>query len=1004
MSKSYQIIELEKALNFQLERANNLYEIIETKGRNKYVLNSTGEIIGINLSNNQIVDLSLLSGLSQITNLNLSFNQIKDLNPLSGLIKLENLRLSSNQIKDLNPLSDLIELTTLSLWDNQIEDLNPLSGLRQLTYLDLWGNQIKDLNPLSSLIQLIKLDLANNQIEDLKPLSGLIQLIELDLANNQIEDLKPLSGLIQLAELNLSNNQIKDISPLSGIIQMTKLEISNNQIEDLKPLSGLIQLIELDLANNQIEDLKPLSGLIQLAELNLSNNQIKDISPLSGIIQMTKLEISNNQIEDLKPLSGLIQLTELDLSDNQIKDISPLSGLLQLDKIDCERNSLNDTLVKILVIEDPIERQKALSNYYENEKKGTKPFHEAKLMILGDPDAGKTNLRNYLMSRPFDNSSSSTSGVDIERWKIVYNKTEYRVNIWDFGGQWQQQQVHKFFITNECIYIILLDARRDTTPELWLDWIKTYAPNGKAIIVMNCMDDKKTADLKENSLKDSYGFIESFHYISLKQESVDITYKELAKKLRLDIENQILNLPNINAPYPQTYYDLKIELEDNLFTKFPYITDQLFQEQMTKAGAVGDKGILLDRLEEIGTLRHFSGTFQYILNPEWLSEGVYKIITAEETKNSKGVLSCQQFGEILKRRQEENKFIYEDKDFEYIRKMMVEFSLAYIDENQTCFIPIHFNADIPVEIKDNQWFNENYIHYYFQYEDYFPDKLICQFISKVFKKVYERNYWQEGIVLKSIDEDFNLNTVAFIRSDEKKKRIEIKVLGDEKHVFFKEIKRVLLDTQKEINFKYKEFIIDNENNIQIDYKKLVGFFNNKVEKFQEINDKGEVVDINVKRTLGIVEKERDTASQIVYNDNRKNYFYGDYTGRDKIGRDKNSKFNIYQYSSDYNDLLDELEKIKQQLNKNEQKEIESIEEDLNQVPMENNPEVAKGLFSRALERAKSFGNTLKDQAEKEVAKVVLWKSYNKVVEKLWSLNEKIDWLTIIHNAEKMVKL
>lgn len=830
------------------------------------------------------------------------------------------------------------------------------------------------------------------------------EIIELNLIENNLKDISPIQNLKHLMYLYLDNNQLIDITPLKGLSQLILLSISKNQIKDITPLKELQKLSLLNIDNNQLNDLSPLIHLTQLEYLYLFKNEISDISSLKNLTKMNSLWLNDNRLTNISPLKDLNQLSTLALKNNQLTDIKPLIDLNQLEYLNIAGNPLNDSLKKIVEIEDTNELLNAIKDYYANLEIGTKPFHEAKLMILGDPDAGKTNLRNFLMGREFDDKSSSTSGVEIERWMMQKNEIEYRINIWDFGGQWQQQQVHKFFITNECIYIILLDARKDTTPELWLDWIKSYAPSGRALIVANCMDEKETYSLKQNALQEAYPFIVGFHYISLK-EAKKISYNQKVIDLQSEIENQILALPNINSPYPQTYYDLKIELEDNLFVRHPYITDQLFETQMLASKVVGDKQQLLNRLEEIGTLRHFSGTYQYILNPEWLSEGVYKIITAGDTRKYKGVLNCKQFGDILLDKKTENKFSYTTQDFEYIRKMMVAFDLAYIDEQQTCFIPIHFESDIPSAIKDNDWFKQDSIYYYFQYEDYFPDTLICQFIAKNFGKVYDHYYWQEGIILQDIDSDFGLKTIAYVRSDKNKKRIEIKVSGDEKHIFFKELKKGLIDLQKGINFKYKEWIVDSVNDLPIDYKKLVTLYTKKIENYTETNENYEVVTINVKDTLGIIQKERDTnkeISTIINNTTNNINYYGDFIGRDRIGRDKNinPQFNFYGHAPEYNTILDELEKIKTKLSGKELEEVMTIIEDLSQIPSESNPQVAKGLFAKILDRAKSFGDTLKDQAEKEVAKKILWTGYLKAVEELWKINEKIDWLTIINSISK----
>jgi Leucine-rich repeat (LRR) protein len=91
------------------------------------------------------------------------------------------LNLSGNEISDLTPLATLTNLRSLDLSDNFITDLSPLAGLTNLgnefaTYVNLSYNQITDVSPLANLTNLQFLTLHNNQITDLTPLGNLIRL------------------------------------------------------------------------------------------------------------------------------------------------------------------------------------------------------------------------------------------------------------------------------------------------------------------------------------------------------------------------------------------------------------------------------------------------------------------------------------------------------------------------------------------------------------------------------------------------------------------------------------------------------------------------------------------------------------------------------------------------------------------------------------------------------------------------------------------------------------
>ena len=91
---------------------------------------------------------------------------IRELKGIKNLKNLSYLDLSDNQIEDISPLVALPKLKVLVLDFNQITDLSPLMGLRELEILLLDGNQIEDIAPLvtGTLNSLTTLDLVDNPL------------------------------------------------------------------------------------------------------------------------------------------------------------------------------------------------------------------------------------------------------------------------------------------------------------------------------------------------------------------------------------------------------------------------------------------------------------------------------------------------------------------------------------------------------------------------------------------------------------------------------------------------------------------------------------------------------------------------------------------------------------------------------------------------------------------------------------------------------------------------
>jgi internalin A len=154
----------------------------------------------LDLSGNQILDLTPLLMLKNLIILRLGNNRIVDLEPLAGLAvandpqgsPLKELELSGNEISDLSGISDLVSLQKLVLNRNQLIDIVALASLTNLASLSLIDNQIRDIGALSSLTGLKILLLDNNHIADIGIVAGLADLFGLWLSGNPIADLQPL--------------------------------------------------------------------------------------------------------------------------------------------------------------------------------------------------------------------------------------------------------------------------------------------------------------------------------------------------------------------------------------------------------------------------------------------------------------------------------------------------------------------------------------------------------------------------------------------------------------------------------------------------------------------------------------------------------------------------------------------------------------------------------------------------------------------------------------------
>jgi Leucine-rich repeat (LRR) protein len=94
------------------------------------------------MANSGIDSLDGIEYCLHLVTLDVSDNQISDISNLWNLQYMEELFLANNQIGYIDTLGNLLKLRILDLSGNQIDDLSPLFELEHLEYLNLVGNKI----------------------------------------------------------------------------------------------------------------------------------------------------------------------------------------------------------------------------------------------------------------------------------------------------------------------------------------------------------------------------------------------------------------------------------------------------------------------------------------------------------------------------------------------------------------------------------------------------------------------------------------------------------------------------------------------------------------------------------------------------------------------------------------------------------------------------------------------------------------------------------------------
>jgi len=673
------------------------------------------------------------------------------------VIKLAVNELSSDKAHEaFTYITRLVNLRYLSLHSSEVYSIDGLQQLTNLEELMLGLNSITDISPLESLVKLGGLDLSSNQISDLGPITNLELLTSLVVSGNKISNITPLRNLKNLTNLNIRDNQIKDISDLAQLTNLTILDSSENKITDFSPISNLSKLRRIVLHKTKVRDLKFLGNLIQVQELFLGENSLKNISPLHSLKNLRHLYLFKNQIADISPLKDLEKLETVVLDDNQIKQIEPWILKWNLE-ISMKSTSWGISLKGNPLTNPPLSVVKrgntVIDRYFSKvQDQGVDYIYEVKLTLVGDGSSGKTSLKIRLIDPrgELPEEDKRTRGIKIDDWTFKKTKGKNHVaHIWDFGGQDVYYPVHRFFLTENSVFVLLASTRiAQNNFDYWIPTIYQFGSGSPILIAQTCHDGNKAAwnDLGIYLANPNFNIIKTH---SLPYYELNLVKRnEGLKQLKDAIIAQITNLPHYGRGVPHSWVAVRDQLPTEA-KKHSLISFSQF-EKICKKADVKNFSSLIDVedcakfLHSIGIILWYSDVADLkdivVLKPEWAMNAVYKIIDDDRIQKRQGTIEQEDFDRLWR------ETIYLGKH-DILKKMLQVFKISFPKKHkkQEFIIPARL-LSMPAGA---QWKNlEPCLRLIYQF-DFMPKGLVNQLSAELSRYIIGNEVWNNAVNFSS---------------------------------------------------------------------------------------------------------------------------------------------------------------------------------------------------------------------------------------------------------------
>lgn len=635
--------------------------------------------------------------------------------------------------------------------------------------LDLSNTDITSLAEIDLPPGLQELDLSYTKVTSLDGIKLPSSLETLNLSNTDLTSLEGVDFPKQLKHLLLSFTNLTSISNIAFPDNLQLLMLGGLQIDDLTNVKFPKMLLSLYLGGMPITSLANVqfpNGLYGLALNDTPLTSLEDVvfPPKLDTLWLDSIKLGQLP-ESIKYLSNLKVLRlsgmELDVLPDWLPDLGlPFTRNAQGDGI-----VLHDTTIKgvdMSIFDQP--REAILQWFEERKQQGEAPLNEIKVVFLGNGDVGKSHTIARLLRNGEKPDSSftgtSTPGIAISDKVYSIEGDDVRVHFWDFGGQDILYSMHRMFLTERTIYVVMVDARnesRGSQAREWLDTIKSFAGEAPVLLAVNKLDQNPGATLDERTLVTDYPNLKKIIKLSALNEESD-AFNELFTEAMLDLIRQS-DVPKIKWPKKWKYVKDKLQRMEA-----PYIRSSDYERICRDCDVVSGGNGLLSWCNDLGVCfcREDKQLKDYvILRPEWITNAIYTILFNKQDTVRNGLISLNEIFDLLNSEdslQVQKGIRYSWSDMIYVLDVVRKFSLSYPVDRHTEFFPMLCSENSSPVVQEYAEAQDT-LEFHMEF-DYLPNNVLHRLMVERHQELDPNNVWLTGA--RFFQKDLGLSAVVKI--------------------------------------------------------------------------------------------------------------------------------------------------------------------------------------------------------------------------------------------------
>lgn len=655
-----------------------------------------------------------------------------------------------------------LDTLAISFTSVQVLDLSHLLGLKCLKLSK--NEKLSQLIGMNELSGLRELDLSSTCVDAALDLTLYSQLETIDISGTPIEKIYLHSVSPSLEHFRANYTSIQNADFLVYMPKLRVLELGYTSITSLPSLEGMADLVSLSIHNSKLQELPQISDLTNLKEIFLGSTEI---SSLDGIVfppQIECISLNASHIQSLpESIRALRKLIVLDISNLYLNDLPNWLPELGMEFISTGYGHgiiLVNTKIKGVDMSIFAQSQRVILQWFEERRKSNDgagaPLNEVKVVFLGDGEAGKSHTIARLLNNggtPKNFDGKSTPGIVITDKKYEIDNRLVQVHFWDFGGQEILHSMHRMFLTERTLYVILINARDDTQDDrarYWLHNVKNFANGAPVLLVLNKMDQNPNASVNESDLRGIYAGLTEV----VKMSAMNDSQRKFNSNFTEVMKRQIGKMENINFFFPNAWRKVKQSLQG---MSENYITGSQYAGICEICGVKDDSDLrlnLLNWFNDLGVSICYGGNVRLkdyvILRPNWITNAVYAILFNKHPNVENGIISHDAIFEMIQpSKNKENLFrrtnsaeIYSIQEIDYILGVVRKFRLSFqVRENQE-FIPMLCQREsLPVA---TEYASDNETLEFHMTFEYLPNNVLHRLMVEMRKDLDSSQVWRTG--------------------------------------------------------------------------------------------------------------------------------------------------------------------------------------------------------------------------------------------------------------------